>query len=103
MFTDDSAVGVGGDIHSPSAQNNKEGIHRDSETQQGDELVYSDTATSTVMSDMIANFSIYFWQDLSDNYVTYVIEHKELPDEAALTGADIQGVQLLLANESATL
>ena len=34
--------------------------------------------------------------------MTYLNEHKELPDEAALTGADIQGVQLLLANESAT-
>jgi gastrin-releasing peptide receptor len=30
------------------------------------------------------------------------MEHKDLPDDAALTGADIQEVELLLANESAT-
>jgi hypothetical protein len=34
--------------------------------------------------------------------VTYIIEHNELTDEAALTGADTQGVELLLANERAT-
>ena len=90
----------------PSARNSEKGIQRGSETQQGDEMVYSDTVASTDMSDMSANLhtvNVHFWQNLSDNHVTYLMEHKELPDEAALTGADIQGVQLLLANESATL
>jgi len=34
--------------------------------------------------------------------VTYIIEHKELPDEAAFTGTDSPRVELLLANELAT-
>ena len=89
----------------PSARNTEEGIQPGSETQQEDELVVSDAAASTDMSDISANFNtvnVYFWQNLSDNYLTYFIEHKELQDEAAITGANIQGVELLLANESAT-
>ena len=46
--------------------------------------------------------NVHFWQNLPDNHVTYLMEHEKLPDEAAITGADIQGVDLLLANESAT-
>jgi gastrin-releasing peptide receptor len=89
----------------PSARNTEEGIQLGSQTQQEDELVSSDAAVSTDMSDMGANFNtvnIYRWQDLSDNYGTYFIEHKKLPDEAALTGADVQRVELLLADELAT-
>jgi gastrin-releasing peptide receptor len=54
------------------------------------------------MSANLHTVNVYLRQDMSDNHVTYFIEHKELPDEAAVTGADIQGVELLLANESAT-
>jgi len=88
----------------PSARNTEEGIRPGSQRQHEDELVVSETAASTDMSDISANFNtvnVYFWQNLSDNYLTYVIERKDLPDEAALTGADILGVELLLANESA--
>jgi len=86
-----------------TARNTEEEIQPASETQQEDELVVSDTAASTDMSNMSANLhtvNVYFWQNLSDNHVTYFIEHKELQDEAAITGADIEGVELLLANES---
>jgi len=68
-----------------SARNAEEGIRFGSQTEQEDELV-----------------NVHFWQNLSDKYVTYITDHKDLSDEAALTGADIQGVELLLANESAT-
>jgi len=89
----------------PSARNTEEGIQHGSQIQHEDELFSSDTAASTDISDMSENFhtvNVYFWQNLSDNYVKYLIEHKDLPDEAAPTGVDIQGVELLLANESAT-
>jgi hypothetical protein len=89
----------------PSAPKTDEGIQPGSHTKQEDELVYSDTAASTDMADISANFNtvnIYRRQNLSDNYLTYLIEHKDLPDEAALTGADIQGMVLILANESTT-
>ena len=89
----------------PATRYTDEGIQRGSQKQQADELVSSDTAASTDMSDRSANLitvKVHFWQNLSDNYVTYIIEHKELPDEAAFNGADSQGVELLLANELAT-
>ena len=87
----------------PSAPNTEEGIQQGLQTQQEDELVVSNTAASTDMSEMSTNFNtvnVYFWKNISDNYLTYLMEHKYLPDVAALT--DIQGVELLLANESAT-
>ena len=56
-----------------SARNTEEGIQHGSQTQQEDELVSSDIAFSTDMSDMSENLhrmNTYRRQDLSDNYVT---------------------------------
>ena len=56
-----------------SARNTEEGIQHGSQTQQEDELVSSDIAASTDMSDMSENLhrmNTYRRQDLSDNYVT---------------------------------
>jgi hypothetical protein len=46
--------------------------------------------------------NVYLRQDLSGSQVTYIIERKDLPDKAVFTGADTQGVQLLLVKELAT-
>jgi len=89
----------------PTARNTEEGIQHGSQTQQEDEVFSNDITASTDISDMSENLhtvNLHFWQNLSDKYVKYLIEHKDLSDEAVLTGAAIQGVELLLANQSAT-
>jgi gastrin-releasing peptide receptor len=89
----------------PSVRNTEEGIQPGFQTQEEDELVISDSAAPTEMSEMSANLptvNVYLRQDLSGSQVTYIIERKDLPDKAAFTGADTQGVELLLANESST-
>jgi len=77
----------------PSARNTDEGIQQGFQTKQEDKLVSSDPAASTDMSDRIWNLILLN---------VYIIEDKELPEEAAFTGADSPGVELLLANELAT-
>ena len=78
----------------PSARNTDEGIQPGSQTQQEGELDSSGNAASTDMSDISANFN---------TLIIYIIENKELPDEATFTGVDSQVVELLLVNESAIL
>ena len=76
----------------PSVWNNDEGIRQGFQTQQEDEMVSSDTAASTDMSDMSANLHAVN---------VYIIEHNEMPDEAAFNAADSQVMELLLVNELA--
>ena len=89
---------------SPSLRNTEKPVQQWPHKQQDDEWDYTDTDASTNLSDMSAKLNTvktYLRENLSDNYVTYFIEHEDLPDEAALTEADKLGIERLLANESA--
>jgi gastrin-releasing peptide receptor len=89
-----------------SPRNTEEEIHRGPQTEQENEFASNDTANSTNNSDIrmkVATMDIYLQLNLSDNYVTYFIQQKDLSQEAGLTEADIQRVQPLVSNESLVL
>jgi len=75
----------------PSARNTDEEFQQGFQTQREDKLVYIDTAASTDMSDRISNLNILN---------VHITEHKELSDEAALSGADSPGVERFRTNET---
>jgi gastrin-releasing peptide receptor len=86
-----------------SARNTEEGIHQRPLAQQVREFASNHTAASKHTSDTTTQLNAVdtdLQQNVSGNYATYLTEQTDPQDEAALTATNVQGVQVLVANET---